>query len=78
MTSDGPAPAHSTAIDVPSADVTVDIDVCSAPATAADARDNMNTAVARIATPAWSMTARQCNATADLAVPLHIVEQGCL
>jgi hypothetical protein len=29
MTSDGPAPAHSIAIDVPSLDAIVEIDVCA-------------------------------------------------
>jgi hypothetical protein len=48
MTSDGPAPAHSTAIGVPSADATVDIDACAAPAETMVPMHNMNTVIVRI------------------------------
>jgi len=56
MTSDGPAQAHSIAIGVPSADATVDIDVCAWPA-AAMAPMHTNTAIARNGTPVLSTTA---------------------
>ncbi len=49
MTSDGPAPAHSIAICVPSADATVEMDVCGWPA-AAVVPMHTNTAIARIGT----------------------------
>jgi hypothetical protein len=50
MTSDGPAPAHSITIGVPSADATVEIDVCTWLA-AAMVPTPINTATARIGTP---------------------------
>jgi hypothetical protein len=51
MTSDGPAPAHSIAIGVPSADATVEIDVCASPAETASPTHNTRTAIARIGAP---------------------------
>src|SRR5262249_51324744 len=51
MRSDGPAPAHSMAIGVPSADLTVDVDVCAAPAAAMVAMHRSNTLSVRIDPP---------------------------
>jgi CheY-like chemotaxis protein len=52
MTRDGPAPAHSTAIRVPSADATVEIDVCASPAEATiPTLNTTTTAIARITAP---------------------------
>jgi hypothetical protein len=51
MTSDGPAPAHSIAIGVPSAEATVDIDVCASPAAGTVPKHNTKTAIARIGAP---------------------------
>jgi hypothetical protein len=51
MTSEGPAPAHSTAIGVPSAEATVEIDVCAAPGAATAPMHNINTAIVRIRAP---------------------------
>jgi hypothetical protein len=51
MTSEGPAPAHSIAICVPSADATVEIDVCAALAAATVPMHNINTAILRIRAP---------------------------
>jgi hypothetical protein len=48
MRSDGPAPAHSIAIGVPSADATVEIDVCASAAEATIPTHNAKNAILRI------------------------------
>ena len=51
MRSDGPAPAHSIAIGVPSLDETFEIDVCAWPAAAMVPKHNTSRTIVRIDTP---------------------------